>query len=271
MKIVKRYPIISFIIIVFLLTYGLGIPFNIWISQSLNLPNPIDVYLPRFISVISPGLSALILLWGNKKKIEFESFLPKLKHNYIYILIPALTLMLSILTLVLGGVTSKLIFKILQSNWEELLIHLILQILIIGIGEEMGWRGWLLPNLNKKYSLLKAMIIVFITWTLWHFPILFQESQILIPWLLIIIGATIILTWAWKKFGNNVLLFAVIHGSINYPQFFWENQSNEIDSQALINSWTISGYFYFFAGIIALISMRKMLRTKDNKTLASDL
>ncbi len=268
-KILKKYPILSFIIITFILTYGLGIPFNMWISQNLSLPSPIDIYLPRLITVISPGLSALILMWSNNEKIELKRFLPKIGANYIYILIPTLTLILSIVTLVLGGTTFGLLFTILQDNWEQLFIHLILQILIIGIGEEMGWRSWLLPKLNRKYSLLKAMILVLIIWTIWHFPILFQESEILIPWLFIITGATIILTWAWKKFGNNILLFAVIHGSINFPQFFWENQANKINSQILINSWTISGYCYLFIGIIALISMRKMFKTKcKNNTMS---
>ncbi len=233
-----------------------------WISQSLNLPKPIDVYLPRLITVISPGIGALILMWGNKEKLELKRFLPTGNHKYLYLLIPTLTLILSASTLIIGGATFDLIVTILQNNWEQLFIHLILQILIIGIGEELGWRSWLLPNLNRKHSLLKAMILVLIIWTLWHFPILFQDREILTPWLFIITGATIILTWAWKKFGNNILLFAVIHGSINYPQFFWENQTDTIDSQVLINSWTISGYFYLCIGIIAFISMHKIFHTK---------
>lgn len=201
-------------------------------------------------------------MWNNKEKLELKRFLPKRDQVYLYLLIPLLTLILSFITVIVGGISIDSIITILHNHWEQLFIHLVLQILIIGIGEEMGWRAWLLPYLNKKYSLIKAMFFVWIIWVLWHFPILFQNKEILIPRLLIIPAATIILTWAWKKFGNNILLFAVIHGSVNYPQFFWENQKNEIDSQLLMNSWTISGYLYFSIGIIVLISMRKILRTK---------
>lgn len=262
-RLLTKYPIGSFIIISFIITYGLGIPFNMWISQNFKLTEPFDIYLPRLVTVFSPGIAALILIWQNKKRVQLNRFLPKRNLLYIYLIIPILTLMLSIISLILGGLTIDKMLAILQSNWDQLFIHLILQISIIGIGEEMGWRGWLLPNLNKKYSLIKTIFLVWIIWTLWHFPILFSDSEILIPWLFIISAATIILTWTWKKFGNNILLFALIHGSINYPQFFWESQTDTIDSELLITSWRISAYFYLVIGIIAFISLRKNLRDKN--------
>ena len=261
-EILKKYPILSFIIIAFILTYGLGIPFNMWVSQNLKIPNPFDIYVSRLITVISPGISAIILMWRNKEKLELKRFFPKSENIHLYFVIPFLTLIISILSLFFGGTSFDLITSIILKNWEQLFFHLILQILIIGIGEELGWRGWLLPNLNKKYSLIKAIFLVLIIWTLWHFPILFQKNEILIPWLLIITGATMILTWIWKKFGDNILLFAIVHGSINYPQFFWDNQANNIDSQAILNGWTISSYFYLTIGIIALISMHKVFNTR---------
>lgn len=234
-----------------------------WISINFQIPNPFDIYISRLITVLSPGISALILIWNNEKRVELKYLTSKKSAKYVYVLIPILSLIISIVTLVLGGSSNELIITILKENWDQLFIHFVLQVIIIGIGEEMGWRGWLLPNLNKRYSLLKAMIFVLIIWTLWHFPILFQNSEIVIPWLLIIIGLTIILTWFWKRFGNNIFLFAIIHGSVNYPQFFWENQLNEIDPELLLNSWKISGYFYFAIGIIVLFSMRKTLNKKN--------
>ena len=247
-----------------------------WVSQNSIIPKPFDIYLSRFITVLSPGISAIILIWNNKKRIKLNHFTSRKSAKYFYLLIPILTLLISIITLTLAGFSNDLIVTTLKENWDQLLIHFVLQVLIIGIGEELGWRGWLLPNLNQKYSLLKAMILVLIIWTLWHFPILFQDSEFLIPWLLIITGLTIILTWFWKRFGNNILLFAIIHGSVNYPQFFWDNQLNDIDSELLLSSWKISGYFYFGIGFIFLISMQEMFRTKhisqnENNTVGNNI
>lgn len=261
-KILKKYPILCFITIVFILSYGLGIPFNMWVSENTNLPEPFDIYLPRLLTVISPGISALILMLSSKSRIGLKFFLPKSEKKFIYFFIPVLTLMISVISLLIGGTSVDLIATILLKNWDQLFFHLVLQIAIIGIGEEIGWRSWLLPILNKRKSLIKSMLIVLVIWILWHFPILFQKVEILIPWLCIIFSATIILTWAWKNYGNTPILFGVIHGSINYPQFFWENQKSLIDPQVILNGWTISSYIYLAISFMFFISLSKMVRTK---------
>lgn len=43
---------------------------------------------------------------------------------------------------------------------------------IIGcIGEELGWRGFLLPQLQKKHNPLKSSFAVGILWEIWHLPL----------------------------------------------------------------------------------------------------
>jgi len=60
----------------------------------------------------------------------------------------------------------------LREAWPLLSIHVPLQILIIGLGEELGWRGWLLPSLTARYGLSGATLFTGIIWYIWHFPIL---------------------------------------------------------------------------------------------------
>jgi membrane protease YdiL (CAAX protease family) len=46
-----------------------------------------------------------------------------------------------------------------------------------GLGEELGWRGFLLPRLQARYSALVSSIIVGIVWGLWHLPLFMLEGM----------------------------------------------------------------------------------------------
>ena len=39
------------------------------------------------------------------------------------------------------------------------------------LGEELGWRGFLLPEFQKRFPNLKSAIIIGIVWFIWHIPL----------------------------------------------------------------------------------------------------
>src|SRR5688572_13831897 len=59
-------------------------------------------------------------------------------------------------------------------------------LLFIGLGEEPGWRGFALPQLQRKYSPLIASLILAPIWTLWHLPLIGNEfpGPIVVPFVL---------------------------------------------------------------------------------------
>lgn len=63
----------------------------------------------------------------------------------------------------------------LSSNITQILTIVIMSIpfAIITLGEEYGWRGYLLVELEYKYGLKKANTIVGIVWCLFHLPAFF--------------------------------------------------------------------------------------------------
>lgn len=62
----------------------------------------------------------------------------------------------------------------------NMLLLSILQIIIIGpviniiptMGEELGWRGYLLPKLRVFFSARTALVITGVVWGFWHWPVI---------------------------------------------------------------------------------------------------
>lgn len=56
--------------------------------------------------------------------------------------------------------------------------------LLTAAGEEIGWRGFLVPALNKEIGFKKTLLITGLFWCLWHFPLLiwggYMEGQSLL-------------------------------------------------------------------------------------------
>lgn len=49
------------------------------------------------------------------------------------------------------------------------------EICFYGFGEEIGWRGYLLPNLLDTHRPLPALLRVGFIWAAWHLPLLLRN------------------------------------------------------------------------------------------------
>jgi CAAX protease family protein len=87
------------------------------------------------------------------------------------------------------------------------------------LGEELGWRGFALPRLQKSQSRAVASIVLGIAWAGWHLPIFLMAGAFTIPtFALYIVGTiplTILMTWLFNQTGRSVLLAMLFHGSLN--------------------------------------------------------
>ena len=132
-------------------------------------------------------------------------------------------------------------FAIFRQKWY--LAPLFFAITLIGgpLGEEFGWRGFALQNLQSKYSPIVASVIIGIVWALWHLPLFFQpgslHAQIGIAMLPVFIAGEIVLatimTWVYNHTNGSLLVGGIIlHNADN----FW--------ATTLITNETMKTAFY---------------------------
>ena len=111
-------------------------------------------------------------------------------------------------------------------------IPTLLVLLLAACFEELGWRGYAVESLNKKFNYFEATAIFGVLWSLWHLPMFFipesyqaellQEDFILvINFFVSIIPLAFIISWFCKKNSGSILGAILIHSIVNLSQEFF--------------------------------------------------
>lgn len=109
---------------------------------------------------------------------------------------------------------------------------LALQLLTSGLGEEPGWRGYLLPRLQRRFSAERTVWLLGLIWAIWHYPLtsiyVLQGVPATAPAIgaviavlvgllgntIGIIGMTYIYVWLFNR-TNSIFLMIVFHALSN--------------------------------------------------------
>ena len=217
----KKHIGFLFVLLTYIFTWSVEIPvaLNKYGYAAINISKGLQT-----ICTLSPGIVALILTAIFFKKDGLRTLLKavvkwRVKFKWYFIV--------TILGIALCGL-SLLLF-----NWTygqinnpdpayNFLFYFILILPLSALWEEMGWRGFLLPILQEKYTPLKASIIIGIVWGLWHLPIYLAINpygdKTIDFFLFMFIGCfalSIISTWLYNSTKGSLLICILFHNAIN--------------------------------------------------------
>jgi membrane protease YdiL (CAAX protease family) len=91
--------------------------------------------------------------------------------------------------------------------------------------EEIGWRGFALPRMERLHGPLLASLILGVLWALWHLPEFLVSSWAassggggvlgITLFTLTAVTFTIVITWVFNNTRTSVLLAILVHASID--------------------------------------------------------
>jgi uncharacterized protein len=89
-------------------------------------------------------------------------------------------------------------------------------------GEEIGWRGYVLPRLQARYNTLLSSLILGVIWGFWHLPkFLAPGNTSPFGWFMLrVIIEAVIYTWLYNNTHGSLLLVTLLHASANTAGVF---------------------------------------------------
>lgn len=126
------------------------------------------------------------------------------------------------------------------------------------LGEEIGWRGYALPRLQKRQSALAASLIIGVMWGMWHLPEFWMEDNFhqeipLSLFLLQDVALSIVMTWLYNGTGGSLLIVHLFHAASNTTLGVLPILPMDTGGE-LRPLWIAVGLLWFVAIIIVLVN-----------------
>jgi len=110
-----------------------------------------------------------------------------------------------------------------------------------GLFEEIGWRGFALPYLQRRYSALVSSLIIGLVWAFWHFPnFFFFTPTMLAVFVPKVIALSVIFTWVYNSTGGSLFAVVLLHGATIAPGKLFAGP----DSAGWLREDVIAGLLY---------------------------
>lgn len=228
-----------------------------WCIWPLVLLNPGSSPLVPF----GPGLAAVLVAYWAGGRREFVSLLRhfwRWRVNFgwyaVALGVPFVVPGLARLAAVILGAPAPL--------WEpsdalQVASLIAVTVVIVGVFEELGWRGFLLPRLQLTRSTLASALMVALVWLPWHLPELVSDpgQRPLVPFAVYIVALSVILAWLYNGTQGSLPVVILFHAAFNsFTKFFLSELQG--GDQYLVAWWTLAGLVVLLAVAITTAAAR---------------
>jgi membrane protease YdiL (CAAX protease family) len=129
-------------------------------------------------------------------------------------------------------------------------------------GEELGWRGFLLPRLSAKFGLPVASLILGLIWASWHLPFFYmagtdKSNQSFPAYATAIVALSVAMAFLYWRTRGSVFLAMLMHSAVNNlrPVPTTAVVGHPFGMRASFMTWATSAVMWAAAAVF-LVAMR---------------
>jgi len=269
---IKKHIFIIYTLIAFSISW-IG-----WLIIILTDTSP-EFFNPwKILAAFGPSLAGIlaITVHSGQKGLQkvWRSLLgsgrPKWTWYLISLVLPPLLMVASLgIHILLGG--QNLVFNDPNEIYRVIPVFVLVFFFSV-LGEEIGWRGFALPWLQKRFSAFQSSLILGFLWSLWHLPLFwipgdFHQQLPLIWFFIQTISLTIFYTWIFNGTNGSLLIILLLHSASN-TAFGVLPMLPESADGSLRPAWILNILLIIAASLLVLINGSNTLtKGKPKQTL----
>ena len=196
---IARHPIASFIVITFGATWAMTPLFSVSLLFGL-------------LALFGPTVGAVVVSWADGSLVELRERVTTWRSPRSFLIALGIPFAVSGIAAVLWTMAGHGAPGLGSVSAAEILIF------VLVIGEETGWRGFLLPRLRGHMSLPAAGFASGIVWSLWHLPLYLQPDQGIAAFAVFawwVIPFAVLMAFVVERARFSILVATVMHGAGN--------------------------------------------------------
>jgi hypothetical protein len=204
---VSRFPLVTFFILAYAISWSIVIPMN-------------GSILPQ-----GPAIAALIVLsvtTGRRGLADLWQQITRWRVAWVwYLVAPGIVVAYILLAFVVSGLLGATIISTAHLQSPSAVLPIITMLLLFGgQWEEPGWSGFALPRLQERFAsrpagILLASLILGALRAGWHLPLVLYGA---IPWydaILYSFALQFLITWLYSRTNRSVLIVMLFHLTSN--------------------------------------------------------
>jgi hypothetical protein len=170
---------------------------------------------------IGPSIAAILVLgwvsgWPAVRSLLRSAVNARVGRWWWTAVVPAAVAAVTAILAVLFGADAPSGPDIAMAAANALVTLPIILVLNGPLGEELGWRGYVLPMFLRRHSPVTATFMLIPLWIGFHLPlILISPDQFGFLWAATVVGMAFTMTWMHLGSGGSVLLAIVFHAVVN--------------------------------------------------------
>jgi membrane protease YdiL (CAAX protease family) len=264
---VKRHPIITFFVLTYVITWAIESPL-VFLTDSVTATQGLVLVIlaSNVPSAVAIVLTAIVLGRGALRKLLARLLIWRVSPFWYLVvflgpvvLVGGVVLLNSLmggpalsLGMTLVGATIFFAFSVVPGS---------------ALGEEIGWRGYVLPRLQSRMSALSAALLIAPIWGLWHLPLWLTGDPVKTPTFYVAFFAavfpmSVLLTWVYNSTGGSLLMVVILHATVNLPVTL---VIDDLGTRGRVPSLLYFGLLVVAAIVVVMVAGPKHLSRKHRK------